>query len=391
MKIVYCLNSIKGLGGIQVATIYKANALLEIEGNEIYVVVSDHKEEHSQFAYLDSRIKFIHLPVNYYDDDYIGGLKVKINQYFKRQKHKRLLTKLLNEIKPEIVISVGQSEKYLFPIKVFRSLYGKYILIREFHFDTNYRISLAKNFKGLVIGKLKNFIDYVFFDRIFYDALVVLTPEDKNDNWSGRKNVYQIANPITIKNEFSQIKESKDSYIIISFGRLSYQKNFFYLIEAFSKIDNSNKKWQLHIYGDGEDKILLENLIKKLNLEHHIFIFPSTKNVVDKLRNADIFAMSSRMEGLPLVMIEAMAAGLPIIANDFKYGPRYLISEGENGFIVPFDNVDEYAQKLSILMKDDQLRNSMGIKSSIRSKDFLPNEIAKKWMCLFEELISQKN
>lgn len=387
MKIVYCLNSIKGLGGIQISTITKANALAKIESNQVYIVVTDHKEEHTQFAELSPNVKFVHLDVNYYDDDYLGGIRVKINQIKKRRKHKKILNEFLNSLEADIVISVGQSEKYLLSKTKFKK--NSYKFIREFHFDTNFRLSLAQTRLGRLFARIKNIIDYNILVILHYDIVVVLTPQDLNDNWRGKKNVYQIPNPITQNLNILNKKNSNSNIkTIVSLGRLSFQKNYFFLIEVFSKIAHKFPDWQLHIYGDGEDKNELEKLINIENLKNQIKIFPSSLSVGEILLSSNIFVMSSRMEGLPLVMIEAMAAGLPIVANDFKYGPRYLISDGVNGYIAPFDDKIIFAEKLEHLMKNENLRKIMGCESLKRSKDFSPDVIAEQWMQLFKKIKS---
>ena len=94
MKIVYCLNSIKGIGGIQRVTVVKANALAEIEGNEVFVVVTDN-QQNVQCETLSEKVNFIHLEVNYYEDDWIPGLKTKVSQFKKKIKQKKILKKVL--------------------------------------------------------------------------------------------------------------------------------------------------------------------------------------------------------------------------------------------------------------------------------------------------------
>lgn len=115
MKIVYSINSIRGLGGIQRVTLLKANALVEIPQNEVYIIVTDNWMNHPLIHDLSPKIHFINLQINYYKDDYksklhqiISNFKI-INHYFKLQR-------TISQIKPDIIISVGQSEKYIVPL-----------------------------------------------------------------------------------------------------------------------------------------------------------------------------------------------------------------------------------------------------------------------------------
>ena len=110
MKIAYCLNSIRYLGGIQKVTVVKANALSEIPENEVYIIVTDNKEG-VLLEPLSPKVKLIDLDINYYEDDYKSRWNVLKGIFIKRREHKKRLTSVLKEIQPDIAISVGQSEK----------------------------------------------------------------------------------------------------------------------------------------------------------------------------------------------------------------------------------------------------------------------------------------
>ena len=128
MKIVYCLNSIRYLGGIQRVTVVKANALADLENNEVYIVVTDNKNGIITEP-LSSKVHLIDLDINYYEDDYKSRWNVLKGIFIKRREHKKRLASVLNEIQPDIVISVGQSEKNMIP-----SIKGQWKTIREFHY-----------------------------------------------------------------------------------------------------------------------------------------------------------------------------------------------------------------------------------------------------------------
>ena len=114
MKIVYCLNSIRGLGGIQKVTLVKANALADIAGNEVYIIVTDNWEKHVLTQELSPKIHFINLEVNYYKDDYKSRLH-QLKSNLRIFRHYFRLQRQINRIKPDVIISVGQSEKYIIP------------------------------------------------------------------------------------------------------------------------------------------------------------------------------------------------------------------------------------------------------------------------------------
>ena len=158
MKIVYCLNSIRGLGGIQRVTVVKVNALAEIEGNEVYVVVSDNKNE-TEVAKLSPKVNLIDLDINYYDGDQNRSKIANIFVYSQqRRKHRKALYELLTRLKPDIVISVGGAEKYM--LLSMRNRTWK--VVREFHFERNYRQKYSKTWFDYILATLIDFYDYNF-------------------------------------------------------------------------------------------------------------------------------------------------------------------------------------------------------------------------------------
>lgn len=392
MKIVYCLNSIKGIGGIQRVTVVKANALAEIEGNEVFVVVTDN-QQNVQCEKLSEKVNFIYLEVNYYEDDWIPGIKTKFSQFRKKRKHKKELKKVLNSIRPDVVISVGQSEKFICR-KGFVTT-SKPIYIRELHFVTHYRNILAKTFTEKIKAKIQNEIDFGFFCKYFYDAVIPLTPKDLETNWKNFQNVWFVPNPITTnlhvseeerKNQLNN-KEKK----IVGIGRLTFIKNFKSLINAFSRIAKEFPNWSLEIYGDGEDHQMLQNLIEEKKLKNQVFLKGFTNDVEGILNNSSILALTSIMEGFPLVMFEAMSHGNAVVSYDCDFGPSFIIDDHENGFLVENGNEEDFANKLTLLMKDEILLKSFANASIEKSFKYTPEIISHQWMRLFKEIESKRN
>ncbi|HEN3602785.1 TPA: glycosyltransferase, partial [Yersinia enterocolitica] len=145
-------------------------------------------------------------------------------------------------------------------------------------------------------------------------------------------------------------------------GRLSYQKGFDLLLDVWAKVEEKNNNWDLIIAGDGEDKQLLLDKIKTLNLKN-VKLLPSTPHVCDLYDQSGIYVMTSRFEGFPMVLLEAKASGLPIIAYDCDTGPSELIMDNEDGYLVPFADSNAFIEKLLFLMNDEDLREAMSLKS----------------------------
>lgn len=372
MKIVYCLNSIRYLGGIQRVTIVKANALAEVVGNEVYIIVTDNKEG-LWVEPLSPKVHLIDLDINYYKDDWKSRWNVLKGIFVKRKEHKKRLRSALNEIQPDIVISVGQSEKNFLP-----SIKGNWMKIREFHFEKHYRKRHTTSLFDKIQAKIGDFYDYSIKIK-GYDKIVVLTREDKN-NWRNNPKVSVIPNPSTFTTEsVSNLYEKK----IISVGRLSMPKNYASLIRAFKFVADKHPDWILEIYGDGGQRIELLSLIAKLNLEKHVFLKGFSSNVKEVMTHASIFALSSIFEGFGLVIVEAMACGLPVVSYECPCGPKDIITEGKDGFLVPVNDETALAHRIICLIEDEELRKEMGAAAQEKSKQYSIENIIPLWMNLF--------
>ena len=379
MRIVYCLDSINRIGGIQRVTVEKANALAAIDGNEVWIVLADNSGKRIYEVSLSVHV--IDLAVNYYDDDWKSRFHVLKGLLVKRGIHKRRLASELREICPDVVISVGESEKNILP-----SIKGKWITIREIHFTKHYRWLNAKSLFDKVMAWGGEFRDYGLSIK-HYDRIVVLTYEDRETNWSGFKRVSVIPNPVSFKSEKASVL---DRNRVLAVGRLTAQKNFSSLIRAFGKVASAHPGWCLDIIGEGGERNLLEDLIKKLSLEDRVFLRGESENVQDEMMGSSILAMSSRFEGFGLVIIEAMSVGLPVVAYSCPCGPKDIISDGVDGFLVPPEDEDFFAKRLSELIENESLRRNMGAAAFQKAGNYGAERISALWMDLFAELLAEK-
>ena len=171
MRITYCLNSISCVGGIEIVTIVKANALADIIGNEVFIVVTDCSNCENNISLLSPKVKLIDLSINYYADDWKSQWHVLKGIFIKRRLHKKRLAKTLYEIQPDVAISVGQSEKYMLS-----EIKGNWVTIRELHYGKDFR-RLAASSRSIIYkisAKLSDIYDYCY--KIGqYDQVVILT------------------------------------------------------------------------------------------------------------------------------------------------------------------------------------------------------------------------
>lgn len=375
MKIVYCTDSLNHLGGIQRVTTVKASALADIAGNEVYIITAE-GEGKSIFP-LSKRVKIIDLDVRYYSDDWKSRWILIKSTIEKRKKHKKKLKNALAEIRPDIIISTGTSDKFFLP-----SISPKgSVIIREFHFCTRYRHLHADSRFEALKAHMGDFIDYKMKMK-GYDQIYLLTEEDRQW-WKNDKKISVMPNPNSFVPQKNVSGEAKK---VIAVGRYSAPKRFDNLLSIWSKVTHQFPDWKLEIWGEGGERQKLENLIKELGIEETAFLKGYTSDVEEHLSTSSIFALTSDYEGFPLVVLEAMVCGLVPVCFACQTGPRDIISDGENGFLIPVGNLDLFAEKLVFLMKNEQVRTKMSQKAIKRADDFTPDKIAQRWMNEFKRL-----
>ena len=381
MKIVYCLNSVSYIGGIEKTTILKANALAEILGNEIFIIVTDVRANAKTATKLSSKIHFIDLDVNYFADDWKSRWNIIKGIVVKRRLHRRLLECQLHKISPDIVISVGTSEKYFLPF-----LRGNWATIREFHFYRYYRRLEASSLIGKMIARLNELYESLVMKR--YDHIVVLTHEDKKQNWNKVGNISVIPNVINIDKKIPTTIANEKK--IIGVGRLVRQKNFLSLIRAFRMVVLHHPDWILEIYGDGHERQMLQKTIDELKLNDNIFLRGHRIQIEEKMSRAYCLVLSSIYEGFGMILIEAMSCGLPVVSYDCPCGPKDIVTDGVDGFLVPTGNERMLAEKICFLIEHPDIYSAMREAARAKSRKYNTDIIIPMWMELFKKLQKSK-
>jgi GalNAc-alpha-(1->4)-GalNAc-alpha-(1->3)-diNAcBac-PP-undecaprenol alpha-1,4-N-acetyl-D-galactosaminyltransferase len=184
-----------------------------------------------------------------------------------------------------------------------------------------------------------------------------------------------------IPNPVFMAKKSVDygAKTIIAVGRLCEQKAFDVLIQAFSLLEKSHQDWKLMIFGEGPDRKKLELLIQQKKLEGRVCLSGTTKTISGELAKASIFVLSSRFEGIPNALAEAMALGLSVVSTDCPTGPRELITPLENGILVPVDDVKAMSQGIKTLMDNPKMREDFGKKAAKAMEQYDMKHIAPLW------------
>ena len=177
-----------------------------------------------------------------------------------------------------------------------------------------------------------------------------------------------------------------DSRTILAAGRFTHQKGFERLVEAYAPLVESHPDWQLHIYGHGDLWEQISQQVEELGVGDRIQLKGITSEFEAVLRNAAVYAMSSRFEGLPMVLLEAFSKGVPPVSFDCPEGPRQLIEDGFNGLLVPEGDVPALTDALRRVMDDDDLRRRLGGGALATAADYHVDTVVDRWIALFEEL-----
>lgn len=377
-KICYCAPAIYSAGGVERVVSVKASYFAEVYHYDVTIIVTEGKDRDCFFP-LSDKVKVINLNLGF-EELWKASFIKKIFLYLKKQhKYRRMLKSELMRIRPDITISVLRRE-----INFINSIPDGSHKIGELHVNrSNYL-----NFTSRDSNCIKRFFARFWMNDLLkhlqrLDRMVVLTEDAKRD-WPELSNVKLIPDPIPFKVEQVSTLSSKR---VVSIGRYAYEKGNDLLLKAWSKVEKSCKDWTLDIYGMG-NQVPYQRLMQDLKIdETRCHLHGSLTDVKDVYLNSAVFTLPSRFEGFGLVIIEAMACGVPVVAFDCENGPRNIITNNQDGILVkPFD-VDDYAESLLRLMRDDQLRTQMGRRAYESSKRYSIEDIALQWKGLFDEVM----
>lgn len=376
MKLIYCIHSICNPGGMERVLYNKVKFLSEHMNYDITIVTTD-QHNRPPFYPFPENVRMIDLGINYSEDN-IKGAFGKITGYLKkRKKHKRLLTELLMREKADIVVSLYPSESSFIP-----DIKDGSKKVLEIHYCKFFRLQYGRTGILGLIDRLRTKQDERIVSR--FDRFVVLTNEDKG-YWGNIPNIVVIPNAaMLVGNKYSDVTEKR----VIAVGRLDYQKGFDRLIKAWKKVQQSGRfnDWKLDIFGQGEWKEMLNRMIDDYGIAGTASINAPTKQIGDEYAKSSMLVMSSNYEGFPMVMIEAMACGLPVVSFDFKCGPKDIIDDGKNGIIVHDGDIEGLANAMMKLMDNLTLRRTMSENAKKVVDTYSEENVMKQWLDLFASL-----
>ena len=392
MKIAYCLFGTYSAGGLERVTAVKANWLAE-HGYEVYLVTSGHAGRPSYYP-LHPSVKHIDLGLCYEVPGAISRFEAYRRNLPKYRKHKELLEQLFAEIRPDIAVAAGWHEgTFLYQLKDGSKKIIEHHIWRNANFalyslylKQMSHVTLLRRVKSGLLVLWNRWLTYKQgrYDQKF-DRLVVLTEEDKT-YCTHCPTTSVIPNPITAPS--SEVSPLSDK-VILAVGRLDNQKNFPGLIDIWALIAKDYPDWKLRIVGVGYTDTRILQKVKEYSLEGQFELCPFTNNVQEHYLSSSIFTMTSDFEGFGLVLVEAESMGLPLVSYACPCGPRDIIRDGQDGFLVERGDMKTFAARLRQLIEDEELRRRMGQAAKVNSQRFSLDNVMKQWEALFAELTTE--
>jgi glycosyltransferase involved in cell wall biosynthesis len=368
MKIIFSTDQIYLHGGIEKVMAEKANYFADVCGYEVVILTCEQRNNLPCYT-LSSKIRLIDLGINYQrDKSYFS-----ITNLLKLPKHLYTLSKTLNALQANAVIVSNFGFDY-YAIPFFNKTSKK---IKEFHSSRYFEEQLRKENTSFLKGLHNKFNDWI---ESKYDHLVVLNPDEAA--FYKTTNSVVIPNPISIPIETAVLEKKQ----VIAAGRIAGVKGFDTLIEAWKIVHAAAPEWELHVYG--EDYVgtqqTLEALINKNNLESCIQFKGSSTDMISTFSDYSVYAMSSVTECFPMVLLEALSVGLPIVSFDCPTGPRNIVTDEEDGLVAINQNATDLAKKILVLLQNPAKRKKFGQQAKNNSFKFSTAVVMQQWINLVQ-------
>lgn len=365
LNISFLLGDVTAKGGIEKVTLTLSVALNNNQNVNIISLYKTHSE--SVFDHKGVPVNFLkgHFETSMYNRPYKSILGYFFDLVYILKKNFSL-NKALTKSKAEIVVTCDIKMTILAWCS---SLFTKRKIIAIEHFEYEVAHPILRKVRKILYRKIA--------------ALVTLTAEDyEKYHWMEKHKLHTIPNIVKVKPSTSSQNKKKD---VIAVGRMTNQKGFDLLIKAWSKIYKTHSDWTLKIFGDGEDREKLQAQIdtysiKNIKLEYFV-------NDIDSVyQQSEVFVLSSRYEGLGMVLIEALAHQLACISFDCPAGPKTIIQNDKNGLLVPTGDVDRLAEAMDNLLGSKTLRDKYSQNALSSIEVYSEKSVINKWNKLLAEL-----
>lgn len=369
MKLVFILHRLSK-GGVTSVLIDKLNYLEEKTDFEIHLI-SELKNDSNLVQKLNSKINIHVLEIEVERQK----RRLPIIGYFQLLNIiKKEFQKLIDSIKPDIITGFN----YGYNKEIIPFLKTEAIKIIELHGSYHSRLLLKEkrdpiDYFKKPTEKLQN----------LYDHAVVLTKEDLKDRDYLKIKTHQFYNGIKIPKNITPFHEREN--IILAIGTLTHNKNFIDLIKAIALIKDEIFNWKVHVYGEGRDKKFLQKKIEEYQLENIIQLKGFNYEIEKTYNNAKILVSTSISEGFSRVFLEAFSYKIPIISYNCKCGPKEIIQNEENGYLIDFD-INILSKKILRLISNEQKLNDFSNNSYLNIDKFHFERIMKTWIEFYNNI-----
>ncbi len=367
MKLIYCHADVYNPGGMERVLLNKLRGWVE-RGYETMLVTTD-QHGRPPFYEFPPEVRMVDLGINYKDDNDKNPIAKTLGYLRRRKKHREALTELLMRERPDIVVSLFPSESSFIP-----DIQDGSLKMLELHFNKLFR--LQYNRKGLLglADRIRTKQDEKLVRK--FDNFIVLTRQDA-EMWGNLPNLSVMPNAAVT---MPHIEHKPGNHRVIAVGRLDYQKGFDRLLDAWALVPAELRKfWHLDIFGQGEWEEKLKQQIVTLGIGESAAVNKPTDKIFDEYAASDFLVMTSHYEGFPMVMIEAMACGVPTVCFDFLCGPRDIIANGINGIVVPEGDLQALATAMQQLMEHPEQLKHLSDQAKRISEEYSQEVIMKRW------------
>ena len=370
------------VGGAERVIIDKANYLSD-HGHQV-MLVSYEQGTHPVPFQLNPSVQIKDLDCRFFT---LSRFSIPLRIYhFFRLKHrlKQALRNVFGDFRPDVVVLASD---WQFLINVVLDAAQPIPVVAEFHNAYDFITKKIGNTGNALQVKATRLYYRHFLKRFRKCAhLVVLTENDARHWRKHSGHVTVIPNPVTCYPDVIG-DVPKEEGRIICVGRLNGQKRIDRLITAFSMIADRYPQWHVDVFGEGDLKSDLERQIQDCHLQGRIVLHEPVKTIYEEYKKSQMLVLSSEYEGRPLVLIEAMACGVPCVSFDCPSGPREIIEDGVTGLLAENGNLSDLAAKIEWLITHDQERRVMGEKAYQAATVYKPSVIMKEWEVFYESMV----
>lgn len=367
MKVVYFFRSLAIWGGIERIIVDKSNWLADYGGCEVTILTSDQGSHPVPYS-VSQAVKVEDLGVRLHQRYRYRGLRrLWVGWRLRRQLVDRLRQRL-QQLQPDVVVTVVTDYSGV----VVKAAGGRWPVVAESH-------SVC----------IRSFGHSVFHDWQLMkslkqcSALVALTEGDARQ-WQRRlAAVHYIPNMVALNTTGRRGDAAHKKVIFV--GRLDYQKQAEVAVSIWQRVWPSHQDWQLHIYGDGERRQAIAQAVAHTG---GVTLHEPTASIWDAYCDSTFLILTSLFEPFGLVMAEAMSCGLPVVAMDCDYGPRTIVTNGVDGYLVADGDEAAFASRMSMLMDDDELCRRMGRAAEVSAQRFTASVVMPQWQHLFVSVCS---